>query len=176
MVTTEEYAIYTAVCRSDLYNLKGPPDAIFKDRTACEPHSRAPLDHLGGPFRYRCLKHPKLVQDFAIKNQTPWPLEKRFEVATGFKLLSERCPGQFRLSRVGFTPDVRLGLVYLAYSGGRLIGAGHFLLFERTGPEWTLARWLPLQAQPCTLSWRADGDCRQFGLSGTSRADDADGL
>src|SRR5262245_40536325 len=108
MIAAEEYAVYTAACRTDLFNWE-TPGTTFADQTASDRFTHAPLDCLVGLIRYRCLKHPELLADFAAKNAEPWPLEKRFEVANGYQLLSERRASQpdrhgsvFSLSRVGF--------------------------------------------------------------------------
>jgi len=143
MISAEEYAIFSAICRTDLFNWG--TGVTFADETISNKITRAPLEYLSKLIRVRCLKHPELLQDFSIKNEQHWKIEKQFQVVNGFELLSKRKivdsnpqMNLFSLSRVGFSHDGEFGLVYINYCGGPLVGVGYFLLFKRTEQGWQL--------------------------------------
>jgi len=56
MITAAEYAVYSAVCRTDLFNWDAP-GKTFADETVSDRITQAPLKYLGGLFGCAALKH-----------------------------------------------------------------------------------------------------------------------
>jgi len=71
-----------------------------------------------------------MAAQYELRNRTRWPLEKRFEVENGYELVSHS--DAFCLSRVGFSADQQLALVFIRCSW--LVA--YYLLLRREQQTW----------------------------------------
>lgn len=140
-ITSGEYEIYTAFCRTTNLFRFGAGRTVFGDETGEGPdlEPRDVRDATYGPLRYHCLKHPALLSDYRQKNARPAQLERKFTVDGGYQLLSElrttepdRQTGYLVLSRVGFNADKSLALLHVDYVGA----GGYYVLLRNSGTGW----------------------------------------
>lgn len=143
-IAEDEYEIYTQVCKTDLFlfSLSG---TTFNDYTGVyRNYTEIGKNRWATPFtgkcKYLCVCQPEILLDFTRKNEQSYKLEKKFYVENGYQFLSEKLlvellnrRGIFSLSRVGFTDDRVLGLVYIGYSC-----VGYYLLFRYQNLAWQL--------------------------------------
>jgi hypothetical protein len=155
-IRAEEYEIYTALCRQlDLFQFD-LPGTVFEaqtdgdsvlhsihrwqlefDTTRREYRLVEPelAERFPPEFRRRVEQYPEMLIQYESRNQSRWPLEKRFEVHNGYRLVpelgedeQEEARGAFCLSRVGLSADGRLGLVFIRYA----VTCAYYVVFERS--------------------------------------------
>lgn len=139
-ISQAEYDIYTAICQETNLFLFHRPDTAFNDYTADNPFHKYHNDQprFSGAFKYECLKHKGMIEDYEAKNTHQWRLEKRFQVENGYNFVSDfetyelqKPRGIFTLSRVGFSESSDYGLVHIAYPA-----CGYYFLFHFNGAIW----------------------------------------
>lgn len=161
-VSPNEYAVYSALIKSRY----GDHARLFviSDRTVAKS---AEADRYLR-FVSKRLRLPKLlVNNYLTGNLSPQPLEKRFELRAPYVLFSGRereeiftgqnlveqwrafhikypgSPGLISLSRVGFSRNGNLALVYMGKSCGPLCGDGTFYLLARRNGAWVVKNEAP---------------------------------
>ena len=164
-ISDTEYEVYSEVFRQyDLFQF-GRPDTLVADwtgrnrlhelqltlefdsaaKTYYVREKIAPFYSCGkGEFWDRIQNIPGLLDDYGLKNQWSWKLEKRFTVENGFQFRSELEPseaeqrqGTFCLSRVGFDSEKKSAFVFLGYPV-----CAYYLLFCLHSKRWRRVEFL----------------------------------
>lgn len=161
-VSPGEYAVYFALIKSrygDHARLFVISDHTVSKSAEADRYLR---------FISKSLRLPKLlVNNYLARNVSPQPLEKRFEFGMPYVLFSRReseevfsgqnldeqwrafyakypgSPGVINLSRIGFSRDSNLALVYMGKTCGSLCGEGTFYLLARRNGSWVVENQAP---------------------------------
>ena len=154
MIGADEYDVFTAICRQTDLFLFNSPGVVFLDETRPDimtsriSPNELTAERLSGQFKYRCIKHREILDDFNNKNAKRWPLAPQFECPGGYALVSEGNTNDqqarpLALARVGFSADRSLALAYVEY----VAACAYYLLFERSSESGDWAR------ADCCMAW-----------------------
>lgn len=160
-LTDEEYAVYSAVIQARFLKNQDVRQIVLKDTTVGMMPGDIP------PVQEDFLRAQKpdqagdLLADLTAKMIQPCQIEPRFDVQVPVHLLSEaeqqqafappldkawtnfyaRFPGaqgMMEFSRVGFSEDGNVAVVYMGNQQGGLAGGGYNFVLEKGNSGWTI--------------------------------------
>lgn len=132
-VEIEDYAVYSAAINT---LSAGIPSSLLmiQDRTFPQPSPR--------PVRTE-LVPAGVLEDFQIKNQQVYHLDRHFDLPNKYHLLSEseysdifQSSPIITLSRVGFNSTKDVALLYLEFGKGAIAQKGYYVLLNKLKGRW----------------------------------------
>jgi hypothetical protein len=167
-VTTEEYAVYSAVIQGMFIKEKVKTIVISKQTTFYDYKSiwQKPEDYIRVMLEQLRPITLDTVEDLERKNKEQSELGFRLNLTARYVLLDRQAPtntpeayaerwrsfydkyldspGIISLSRVGFNANRDQGIVYVANTCGGLCGKGYYMLLTKSSKGWKIERDLML--------------------------------
>ena len=167
-VTTEEYAVYSAVIQTMFVKESVKTIVVAKHTTFYDYKSswEKPEDYLRVMLEQLRPLSPDTLEDFERKNNEQSELGLRLNLSLKYVLLDKQAPtntpeayaerwrsfydqypgspGIISLSRVGFNANKDQAIVYAANICGGLCGKGYYVLLTMSGRGWKIEKDLML--------------------------------